>query len=140
MVVPLTLLTVPAVVASVPDVGKVTVVTPVIVNVEAYAPLVVSEPPSVIVDEPLLMPVPPLADGKIPVTPVVNGSPVQFVSTPDVGVPSNGVVNVGDVDSTTDPVPVDVVTPVPPFATATVVPVHTPVVIVPSVVMDDCPT
>lgn len=32
--------------------------------------------------------------------------PVQFVSTPDVGVPSSGVTSVGDVASTTDPVPV----------------------------------
>ena len=136
-VVPLTLLTVPAVVAKVPDVGNVTVVIPVIVKVEANAPLVVNEPPSVMVDAPLFTPVPPLADGNIPVTPEVNGSPVQLVNTPDVGVPSKGVVNVGDVERTTEPVPVDVVTPVPPLATATVVPVQTPVVMVPNVVMDD---
>jgi hypothetical protein len=35
----------------------------------------------------------------------------------DVGVPKIGVTSVGEVDNTTEPVPVDVVTPVPPFAT-----------------------
>ena len=35
----------------------------------------------------------------------------------DVGVPNTGVTNVGDVLSTTSPVPVDVVVPVPPFVT-----------------------
>ncbi len=34
--------------------------------------------------------------------------------------PREGVVRLGEVESTTDPVPVEVVTPVPPFATATV--------------------
>jgi hypothetical protein len=47
------------VVASVPDVGNVTPVTPVMVNVLANAPLVVNEPPKVIVLAPLLTPVPP---------------------------------------------------------------------------------
>ena len=32
--------------------------------------------------------------GKFPVTPVVNGSPVQLVNTPALGVPKAGVVNV----------------------------------------------
>ena len=41
------------------------------------------------------IPVPPLATGNVPVTPVVNGSPVTFVMTPDAGVPSAGVVRVG---------------------------------------------
>ena len=36
---------------------------------------------------------------------------------PDVGVPSTGVTSVGLVESTTEPVPVEVVTPVPPLAT-----------------------
>ena len=31
--------------------------------------------------------VPPLAVGSVPVTPVVRGSPVKLVATPDVGVP-----------------------------------------------------
>jgi len=34
------------------------------------------------------------------------GSPVQLVRVPEVGVPSNGVVNVGDVANTASPVPV----------------------------------
>ena len=65
-------------------------------------------------------PVPPLAAGSVPVTPVVRGKPVRFVATPLVGVPSNGVTRVGEVDSTLLPEPVLVVTPVPPLATASV--------------------
>ena len=41
------------------------------------------------------MPVPPFATGSVPVTPVVIGSPVQFVRVPDDGVPIAGVVSVG---------------------------------------------
>ena len=41
---------------------------------------------------------------------------VQFVNVPDVGVPSMGVTNVGLVDKTTEPEPVELVTPVPPAA------------------------
>ncbi len=41
--------------------------------------------------------VPPLAIGKVPVTPVVNGKPVALVKVNDVGVPKLGVVNIGDV-------------------------------------------
>ena len=79
--------------------------------------------------EPVLVvtPVPPLATGRVPVTPVVTGKPVQFVSTPADGVPMFGVVNAGLVDKTLLPEPVELVTPVPPLATANV-PV-TPVVI-----------
>ena len=43
--------------------------------------------------------------------------PVMFVPTSAEGVPSAGVTSVGLVFSTTDPVPVDVVTPVPPDRT-----------------------
>jgi hypothetical protein len=42
-------------------------------------------------------PVPPLATGSVPVTPVVKGRPVQVVNVPEVGVPNIGVVKVGDV-------------------------------------------
>jgi hypothetical protein len=38
--------------------------------------------------ESVAAPVPPLARGKIPVTPVVSGSPVRLVAVPDAGVPS----------------------------------------------------
>jgi hypothetical protein len=62
-------------------------------------------------------PVPPLATGSVPVTPVVKGRPVALVSVPDVGVPSMGVTSVGLVDRTLLPEPVEVVTPVPPLAT-----------------------
>lgn len=41
-----------------------------------------------------------------PETPEDIGNPVQFVSVPDVGVPNKGVVRVGDVPNTNDPVPV----------------------------------
>lgn len=41
-----------------------------------------------------------------PDMPELTGSPVQFVRTPDVGVPNNGVTNVGDVANTAEPVPV----------------------------------
>ena len=64
--------------------------------------------------------VPPFAIGSAPVTPVVNGNPVPFVKVTDVGVPKIGVTNVGLVDSTLFPVPVLVVTPVPPEATGKV--------------------
>jgi hypothetical protein len=68
----------------------------------------------------VVTPVPPLATGKVPVTPVVSGKPVAFVSVPLVGVPKTGVTSVGEVERTTDPDPVDVVTPVPPLATGSV--------------------
>jgi hypothetical protein len=61
-----------------------------------------------------------LATAKVPVTPVVNGKPVALVNTIADGVPNAGVIKVGEVDNTTLPVPVDVVTPVPPLATAMV--------------------
>jgi hypothetical protein len=48
---------------------------------------------------------------------VVKGNPVPFVSVTEVGVPNMGVVKVGEVDKTTEPVPVEVVTPVPPLTT-----------------------
>ena len=63
---------------------------------------------------------PPLAIGRMPVTPVVSGKPVAFVRVPDVGVPKIGVTSVGLVDKTVLPVPVEVVTPVPPLATGSV--------------------
>jgi hypothetical protein len=62
-------------------------------------------------------PVPPLVTGNVPVTPVVRGSPVAFVSVPEVGVPRIGVTKVGLVDRTLLPEPVEVDTPVPPLAT-----------------------
>ena len=67
-----------------------------------------------------VIPVPPLATGNVPVTPVVSGKPVALVRVTDVGVPNIGVTSVGLVERTTDPVPVLVVTPVPPLATGSV--------------------
>lgn len=65
----------------------------------------------------VVTPVPPLATGSVPVTPVVRGSPVALVRVTAEGVPRFGVTSVGDVASTTLPVPVEVVVPVPPEAT-----------------------
>jgi hypothetical protein len=48
--------------------------------------------------------------------PVETGRPVAFVNTADDGVPSAGVTRVGEFDSTTDPVPLADVAPVPPLA------------------------
>jgi hypothetical protein len=65
----------------------------------------------------VVTPVPPLETPSVPVVPVERGRPVHEVSTPAVGVPSAGVVKVGLVLRTTLPVPVLVVTPVPPDVT-----------------------
>ena len=55
-----------------------------------------------------------------PLTPVEIGRPVAFVKTAALGVPRAGVTSVGEFDNTTFVVPVLVVTPVPPLATAKV--------------------
>jgi hypothetical protein len=55
-----------------------------------------------------------------PLTPVEIGKPVRLVAVPEAGVPKAGVTNVGEFDNTTEPVPVDEVTPVPPLATGKV--------------------
>ena len=47
---------------------------------------------------------------------------VPLLKLPDVGAPRMGVTSEGDVDKTTEPVPVDVVTPVPPLSTGNAVP------------------
>jgi hypothetical protein len=67
-------------------------------------------------------PVPPLPVASVPVTPVLSGRPEQLESVPLVGVPRTGVTSVGLEDRTTLPVPVEVVTPVPPLATGRAVP------------------
>ncbi len=65
------------------------------------------EPKNVATPDPrLVIPVPPFATGNVPVTPVVNGRPVQLVNVPDDGVPSAGVTNVGLVAKTRAPDPV----------------------------------
>ncbi len=46
----------------------------------------------------VVWPVPPLARGKVPVTPVDSGKSVALVNTKVVGVPRLGVVNIGDVN------------------------------------------
>jgi hypothetical protein len=54
----------------------------------------------------VVTPVPPFRTGSVPVTPVVKGKPVAFVSVTDVGVPNIGVTNVGEVANTLAPLPV----------------------------------
>ena len=49
----------PESVANVPEVGKVTFVFPVVVNVKVFEPMVENAPPNVIVFDPLFTPVPP---------------------------------------------------------------------------------
>jgi len=51
-----------------------------------------------------------------PLIPVDTGRPVQLVSVPELGVPSTGVTNVGDVPNTNAPEPVSPVTHVARFA------------------------
>ena len=62
----------------------------------------VGEVDSTLLPEPVevVTPVPPLSTGSVPVTPVLSGSPVALVSTPEAGVPSAGLVNVGEVSVT----------------------------------------
>jgi len=59
--------------------------------------------------------------------------PVKLKEAP-VAAPISGLTSVGVFDRTTLPLPVDEVTPVPPLATAIVVPLQVPLVIVPKVV------
>jgi len=45
----------------------------------------------------VVAPVPPLAIGKVPITPELNGKPVALVNVPDAGMPNAGAVKIGDV-------------------------------------------
>jgi hypothetical protein len=73
----------------------------------------------------VVVPVPPLRTGSVPVTPVVKGNPVALVSTTELGVSKAGVVREGLVASTTAPVPVvlaaDTAVPLPSKIPLTVV-------------------
>jgi hypothetical protein len=68
----------------------------------------------------VVTPVPPRATESVPVVPPTIGKPVALVNVAEEGVPRAGVTKVGLVESTTEPEPVEVVTPVPPEATARV--------------------
>jgi len=57
-----------------------------------------------------------LVTGRFPITPVLKGSPVIFVATPEAGVPSKGVTNVGELANTLAPVPVSSVRAAARFA------------------------
>lgn len=76
-------------------------------------PLYVTKPPDALVALPNAVKTPVPA----PVKPVEIGRPVTFDITPDTGVPSAGETSVGKLERTTEPAPVEVVTPVPPLAT-----------------------
>ena len=56
----------------------------------------------------------------VPVVFWFNVGNVQLAKLPEVGVPRMGVTNVGLLDKTTEPDPVEEVTPVPPLATGRV--------------------
>jgi hypothetical protein len=62
-------------------------------------------------------PVPPRATASVPVAALETLRAVAFVRSTEVGVPSMGVVSVGEVLRTTLPEPVEPVTPVPPRET-----------------------
>lgn len=62
------------------------------------------------------VPLPRLPTGRLPVTPADNGNPVPLVNTTADGVPSAGVTNVGDVASTSAPLPVSSVRAAARFA------------------------
>ena len=64
--------------------------------------------------------VPPRAIVNVPVVPATIGKPVALVNVANEGTPMFGVVRIGLVLRTTLPVPVELVTPVPPRATAKV--------------------
>ena len=81
--------------------------------------MIVGEALSTVLPVPVLdvTPVPPLATLNVPVVPAIIGKDKQLDILPDEGVPNTGVINVGEVESTVLPVPVELVTPVPPLAT-----------------------
>jgi hypothetical protein len=106
--------------------------------------------PSTFAPEPveLVTPVPPLATGNVPVTPVLNGKPVQLVNVPEDGVPRTGVVSVGLVRVLLVRVcvPVNVVTTVEsiaivtaPVAPETVIPVPATLLVTPVLVIETAP-
>ena len=91
-----------------------------LVTQEVFVPSVPSTFPELVVCEgrkalrallAVVCPVPPFAIGRVPVTPVVRGNPVAFVSVPLDGVPRAGVTSVGLVARTKAPDPVGAVTP-----------------------------
>jgi hypothetical protein len=63
------------------------------------------------------VPVPPFAIGSKPETPVVRGSAVALLKLSVEGVPKLGVTRTGELERTFEPLPVEVVTPVPPLET-----------------------
>jgi hypothetical protein len=79
-----------------------------VILAETVVPVKVGDADNTVLPVPVddVTPVPPLATGRVPVTPVVKGRPVQVVNVPEVGVPNIGVTKVGLVAKTAEPVPV----------------------------------
>jgi hypothetical protein len=110
------------VVDTVPDVNAILVIS--VLAPDAAAPRDVLAPDAVVAF------VPPLATGKVPVTPVVKGKPVAFVKVAADGVPKLGVVKVGLVARTTLPDPVVASSPTVPALSYKTRPVVPPVIVV----------
>jgi len=90
--------------------------------------------------EEALVPLLRFVTGKLPVTPVVNGNPVQLVSVPDEGVPNAGVVKLGDVVMATLPDPEIVYSPRTPALSKRTLVVAPPVIgVVPMVRLSAVP-
>ena len=68
----------------------------------------------------VVWPVPPRFRGRVPAVPPSIGKPVALVRVAALGVPRFGVTSAGLLESTFEPLPVELVTPVPPFATGNV--------------------
>ena len=102
--------------AAIPDMGNPVQLVSVPLDGVPRAPPLVTKAP----DVPTATPNAVATFEPRPETPVEIGNPVALVSVTLVGVPRMGVTNVGDVERTFAPVPVEVVTPVPPLATASV--------------------
>ena len=87
-----------------PEVGKVTLVVAVVVNVKELPPEVINELPS----------------ARVKVADVAGAVTATLLTDVADATPNTGVTRVGDVASTTAPLPVEVVAPVPPLVTAKV--------------------
>ncbi|NBS67371.1 hypothetical protein EBT31_00455 [bacterium] len=94
------------------------VLVPAVAVVDSGVPVSVGEADKTTDPVPVeeVTPVPPLATGKVPVTPVVRGKPVALVRVTEEGVPRTGVTSVGLLAKTFAPVPVSSVSAAAKFA------------------------
>lgn len=79
-----------------------------VILAETIVPVKVGDADNTVLPVPVddVTPVPPLATGNVPVTPVVKESAVQFDKLPEAGVPNTGATKVGLVAKTAEPDPV----------------------------------